>query len=46
MDERVREMQRAHEEALGQCEEAVERKEKDVREREEKVVELKQAIDE
>ena len=46
MGERVREVQRAREEALGQREEAVERREKDVREREKKVVELKQAIDE
>ena len=44
MDERVREMQRAHEEALGQCEVAVERREKDMQERREKVVELEQAI--
>ena len=39
-------MQRAREEALGQRDEAVERIEKDAREREEKVVELRQATDE
>ena len=46
MDERVGKVQRACGEALEHHEEAVERIEKDAREREEKVVELGQATDE